>query len=48
MTRHKWRRTDLNGEIATDDWILLHCPRSPLTQKPGDNSRDQGAANRSR
>jgi hypothetical protein len=27
---------------------LARCPRSPLTQKPGDNSRDQGAANRAR
>ena len=23
MTRNKWRRTDLNGEIAPDDWTLL-------------------------
>ena len=30
MTRNKWRRTDLNGEIATDDWILLSLPALTL------------------
>jgi hypothetical protein len=26
MTRNKWHRTDLNGEIAPDDWTLLAIP----------------------
>jgi hypothetical protein len=32
MTRNKWRRTDLNGEIAPDDWILLDPSGEPLAR----------------
>jgi len=32
MTRNKWRRTDLNGEIALDDWILLDPSGEPLAR----------------
>jgi len=32
MTRNKWRRTDLNGEIAPDDWTLLDPSGEPLAR----------------
>jgi hypothetical protein len=32
MTRNKWRRTDVNGEIAPDDWILLDPSGEPLAR----------------
>jgi hypothetical protein len=30
MTCNKWRRTDLNGEIAPDDWTLRDPSGEPL------------------
>jgi len=32
MIRNKWRRTDLNGEIAPDDWTLLDPSGEPLAR----------------
>ena len=32
MTRNKWRRTDLNSEIAPDDWTLLDPFGEPLAR----------------